>query len=868
MSNILDLIAKVSWDTNEDELKKTTDLLKSEDKLLDELRLKGRRLEEQMVKTNDPKKVSAYNKELQEVAKTANRITESQEKQKKITDELRKKQKELHDELRKGGDATVVQGLLRNLHKVENQLDVLTSKSTSVGSKIGGLGESILQGFGIGAGMFGIEQAITKISELGDIAIQEAQDAERITGELQRALKSVGKEKYFDGLIEEANTLQKKFYGLFDNDEIVQAQTALVNYGKLTRAELSQLTPVILELASAEKIDLATATEKIIAILEGRGGATLREYGLSVKGVKSEHDRLNLVLNEFNNKLIGSAETYANTAEGIERANKVMVANIEESIGNSLLSLKRKILPAVKSILDYINYQISDSNEKLKIVGGNLVKQTGSDAEQFAKMYVDKVDKAIKEGKVKEEDRYKAIVRYYNNAEKQYVDSYNRIREQHLKLYDASKNTDNIDVKRLNDEMAMAKYNLEKIRSLRAEFISGNAVDKTLINPNAAFYEEPEAKGKIEKTKKLIEKESKKNPINLTVDFSNDNLDKLADEIKKNLLEKLKQAELYGKTYLQTIDNNVLQKGNETTDSQAKEIRDSIELARKKAKELIDEQELKDKRKQSINEQIDSINSLIGAYSMLAGAINEAYSLEIKKIDQLISKQEQRVEDSKKNATASLKIEQDRLDELQRKREKYERAQRVIDASVVVANQAVAISGAVASIASQKNPVLIGAQVLAIIAGIAASVNAVRSVSVGYEDGGYTGDGAKSQESTQLGRKPYTYHKGEFVMDAALTADNRDLFEGMHKRDLIARQIADGYYMVAPKSIDTDKVVADHYTIKNSTNLEPLIYEMQSMKKLLSQREVIVSNNFDADGFGQSIATSLGKVNILNKQRG
>lgn len=105
-------------------------------------------------------------------------------------------------------------------------------------------------------------------------------------------------------------------------------------------------------------------------------------------------------------------------------------------------------------------------------------------------------------------------------------------------------------------------------------------------------------------------------------------------------------------------------------------------------------------------------------------------------------------------------------------------------------------------------------------------------------------------------------------MDAALTADNRELFEGMHKRDLIARQIADGYYMVAPKSIDTDKVVADHYTIKNSTNLEPLIYEMQSMKKLLSQREVIVSNNFDADGFGQSIATSLGKVNILNKQRG
>jgi hypothetical protein len=73
---ILDLIAKISWDTNSKELDTLNRKLGEENKLLEELRNKGRNLEAQMLKTNDPKKVAEYNKQLQAVRKSADAITD------------------------------------------------------------------------------------------------------------------------------------------------------------------------------------------------------------------------------------------------------------------------------------------------------------------------------------------------------------------------------------------------------------------------------------------------------------------------------------------------------------------------------------------------------------------------------------------------------------------------------------------------------------------------------------------------------------------------------------------------------------------------------------------------------------------------
>ena len=73
MPNILDQIVRVTWDTNEKELNNLNKATTTQDKLLEELRQKGRRLEEQMTKTNDPKKVAAFNTELQKTREQYNK---------------------------------------------------------------------------------------------------------------------------------------------------------------------------------------------------------------------------------------------------------------------------------------------------------------------------------------------------------------------------------------------------------------------------------------------------------------------------------------------------------------------------------------------------------------------------------------------------------------------------------------------------------------------------------------------------------------------------------------------------------------------------------------------------------------------------
>lgn len=351
---ILNLFAKVSWETNTRALEQMSSEMKRQDGSLEELRKKGQRLNEQLIKTNDPKKIKSLNDELQRTKRSVDSIIESQKKQASTLDSLNKKQADLVDKLRATNDPKLVQGLLRNLKQVENQMSVLDNKATSLPSKLGGIGKSLLQGFGIGAGAFGLQAALGAISSFVSDSIAEFEDAQKTALDLDRALKVIGKGKYFEGLVTESTNLAKAFSGLFDNDEIIKAQTALVQYGKLSRAEMSQLLPVILNLAT-QTGSVETATQSIVNILEGRGGQTLRDYGVSVKGVKTEHDRLNVVLGDFATKLTGAADDYAKTAQGIQQTNRVLVGNIEEQFGESFGRLKNKFLPFITSLLNGIN---------------------------------------------------------------------------------------------------------------------------------------------------------------------------------------------------------------------------------------------------------------------------------------------------------------------------------------------------------------------------------------------------------------------------------------------------------------------------------------------------------------------------------
>lgn len=788
---ILDLIAKISWETNPNALKGMSKEIAGQDKAIEELRKKGKLLADQMIKTNDPAKIKQYNEALNKTVKTIDSITNAQKKQVEMVEQLRSRQKSLYEEFKKTNDPKLVQGLLRNLAQVDNQLNALSTKASSLPGKVGGIGKSILQGFGLGAGMFTLEAATRAITNFIGNSISQFESAQATADNLRRSLSTVGKGGLFDGLISEADKLAETFGGLFDNDDIVDAQTKLVSYGKVTRDELSKLLPVIMNLAAAEKIDLVSATESVIGILEGRGGQTLRQYGISVKDLKTEHERLNLVLGEFSNKLEGAADTYGNTAQGIRDKNKVLLEGIQEDFGELFAGLGNNISRGLNTVLQ----EISDVLSTAKAKGG-----FGNSLASFLGLAI-------------------------GNP------------------YDTSKTT------------------VKNQASVGGAGVAFGA-DKGAINPNADFKEE-DAKKIIKPVVKKLQEEAKKFRINFNTSVGDPLSEKEPfdkgfgamdgrnrDQIEEALTDYEKDLGIFTEAYEGNLDEQ-----------------------KKAAREA--EAEITANKKAETKKRIDiAKEELIEQAFSLAGRLSDLYGMEVDDIDRVIDAQQRRVDAAKESSEMSLKVEQQRLDELTKKRQKYENAQRTINAGVIAAQNALAISYAITGLTNASAqtgaaaPFAIAANVLALGAGILGVYSALRSVNntEGFEEGGYTGDGAKSEKSLALGRKRYVYHKGEYVMNADLTEKHKDMFEGLHKGRLIAKRLGDSYVLM-PRGLDVDAAVKDHNNVRAELQTQNLEFLLQSIDRRLADRDVVVNNNLDADGFSMSVASKLGRLSIIDKMR-
>jgi CRISPR/Cas system-associated exonuclease Cas4 (RecB family) len=875
MAEIFDLLARVSWETNGAEIEKLNSELKKQDRTLDELRQKGKRLEDQLARTNDPKKQAALTAELKKTQQAQDNIVKSQKQQVEVQKQLAQKAKELAEEMRKTNDPAKARALVQELRKVENQLDAMSVKAKNaggalqgMGARLGGIGEGILGGLGLGAGMFGA-QALTSgiVSFVGD-AIAEIEQAEKATRDLNIALRATGNEKYLQGLINEASQLAEEYRNVYDNDEIVSAQTELVKYGKFTRAELKDLTKVAIELASSYGETVPQAANRLIDVLAGRGRQTLTDFGLSTKMAGTDSERLSLVLGELSEKLNGTTDAFANSATGIKKQNEILLADVKEKIGEKILpiyidtlnlinqvlegkwqDIGKKFLEGMNNISKYTNF-VGIGTEVTKKVWGNIL---GTD------------DPEVKKG-VSDEIRNFFKAQYAAAAEAQKTEG-----------------------KKINNAKTAEEIEAEKERQQELEKKRKEAAEKAAAERKAAEEKEKQEQERNWQAYLAAQKQFEDEKAKATMSAMDYELLKLKDHFdairaayKKvgkdvtaiNALENTERAKIIEKS--REVDRKFLKQSEDARKQEEKAKKEGIKneadalVERTKAAvaQRIADNKARQERKQTEEEQARTDREKL--YNEIINATEVAQSIldiEKQKTDRLIELQQQRVDAAKDNSKVSLKIEEDRLNALLERRQKYERAQRAIDAAVIVANQAVAISGAIRAITDAGgNPVLIAANAIAIAASIAAAIAAVRSGfgDVGFKEGGYTGDGDPNQESTAVGRRPYKYHKGEFVMDADLTADHRDLFEGIHKRRLKVRQLDDGQYYIAP---DVDKLSADYQTAKYSTQDGQVLAELSAMRRLMQQREVSVTNNFDADGFGQAVASQMGQIHLKNLRR-
>lgn len=179
---------------------------------------------------------------------------------------------------------------------------------------------------------------------------------------------------------------------------------------------------------------------------------------------------------------------------------------------------------------------------------------------------------------------------------------------------------------------------------------------------------------------------------------------------------------------------------------------------------------------------VDGFSQVISA---AADAAKTIVSIEQDKYAQLTELQQKRVSDAEKIADRGnavvLEAEQKRLDELNKKNEEFAQKQIAIAQIQLVAESALAIAKAAAQ-GGAGAAFTIAAVLIAMAAGFAQARAQSQAVAASFREGGYTGDGDPSRESKNLGDKPYTYHKGEYVIPAPVLSigHNKDWFTKIH----------------------------------------------------------------------------------------
>ena len=257
-------------------------------------------------------------------------------------------------------DPKTIDSFNQKISESQKRISLLKGETESFGkgletrlSSVGSLAKSALIGVGSGiAAAF----SISKIADFAKASADAFIEAEKNAQQLKFAITQVigESDQVFERLIRQSGALQD--ISIFSDDSIQQAQTALANFG-LVGNQIEELIPKIINLASANKIDLATATDSVIKGIEGQ------TRGLALMGLKFEStgDALqdyNILLKDLD-KFTGAAADATTTLNGQLEQSKNRFDDLQEFVGSKLAGIftaaKVAIYEAIGALLDFDN---------------------------------------------------------------------------------------------------------------------------------------------------------------------------------------------------------------------------------------------------------------------------------------------------------------------------------------------------------------------------------------------------------------------------------------------------------------------------------------------------------------------------------
>ncbi len=184
-------------------------------------------------------------------------------------------------------------------------------------------------------------------------SIKEFEQAETATARFSATLENLGRANELDPLKNKIEELASTFKYL-DNDDLTEAAEKLVTYGKVSKNQIEELLPIIIDFAAKQRISIGEATDIIIKGLEGNSKGLIR-YGLSLKEASTESERYGVIVNELGKKVKGTADTFQSTSTGELAVYKQQIRNLQEDIGAKLLPILTTLIKIVSAVAGAIS---------------------------------------------------------------------------------------------------------------------------------------------------------------------------------------------------------------------------------------------------------------------------------------------------------------------------------------------------------------------------------------------------------------------------------------------------------------------------------------------------------------------------------
>jgi hypothetical protein len=274
-------------------------------------------------------------------------------------------------------------GLKKSLAGAGNDLDQFAARMKDQGEKLQDAGKKMTVGVTL------------PLAALGAISVKNFMEAEKAQAQLEASLKSTGATAWTsaDQIDDLARSMQKKY--AVDGDLVKSGASLLLTFTAVQNKAgegndiFDRATQTALDLSRKLGMDLPAANMLLGKALNDpiKGMGTLRKAGVQLTEQQQEQVRAfvaagdtmsaqKVILGELETQFKGSAEAYAQTAEGQLEAAKLAFEDVSEEIGAKLIPVLTGLGDKLVGLMEWWD-GLSEGTQNFIVVAGGVAAAIG-----------------------------------------------------------------------------------------------------------------------------------------------------------------------------------------------------------------------------------------------------------------------------------------------------------------------------------------------------------------------------------------------------------------------------------------------------------------------------------------------------------